>query len=332
MKCAVLRKVLLCALMAAILCGAGVCGCGKTDSSLKKPAIAIIEYKPGAWVDEVKEGFEVGMSLQGAAVKTVPLSAAGDPQRLRAIADEVTRGNYQMIFSLGTQATEEVFRKVKDKPLIFGAVMDPVAAGFFKKDLKHPLGNITGTQALWPYEAQFDTIRTLFPKLKKIGIVFNPNESNSRVSMNYIRAQCGKRDIRFVERAATTSSEVRAAVNAVLNKKIDLLFIPQDNTVQASSSDIIDLCQKKKVPVFTGNCEIVGQGALAAVGINYYELGMANAQQAAEILFQGKKAGEVPVAASEKGHFCFNQRAARNLGIVVPKEIEESAFKIYEYQ
>lgn len=332
MKCPVLRRVLLFVLMAALLCGS-VSGCGqKKEPSLKEePTIAIVEDRPVEWTDEVKHGFEFGMSWRHEAVKTVSLSAAGDPQRLRAIADDVARGNYQLVFSLGTQATEEVFRKLRNKPLIFGAVADPVAAGFFKKDLEHPLGNITGTQALWPYKAQFDMIRTLFPKLKQIGIVFNPNESNSQVSMNHIRAQCGKHNIRCVEMPATTTGEVRVAVNTLLNKKIDLLFIPQDNTAQASSRDIIGLCEKKKVPVFTGVCEIVEQGALAAVGVNYFELGKANAEEAAEILFQGKKAGEVPVATSEKSHFCFNQRVAKNLGVVVPEEIAESAFKIYEH-
>jgi len=332
MKCLVLKKVLLFALIVALLYAAGMWGFGKTAFSLKKPKIVIVQDKPEEWADELKEGFEAGLFRQGVDVETVFLFAAGDPQRLLAIADEATRGNYQLIFSLGTQATEAVFRKLKDKPLIFGAVTDPVGAGFFNKDLAYPSGNITGTQSLWPYEAQFDMMRTLLPKLKKIGIVFNPDESNSRLSLEYVKAQCGKRHINFVERPATMSSEIRAAVNALLDEKIDLLFIPQDNTVQASSRDIIDLCQKKKVPVFTGACAIVGQGALAAVGVNYYELGVANAQQAAEILFHGKKAGEVPVVALEKGHFCFNQRTARNLGIVVPKEIAESAFEIYGYQ
>jgi len=329
MKCPVLGKGILAAIVVGLLCVAGMWGCKKTASSSRVPKIAIVEDKPVEWANEMKAGFEVGISGHGVAVETISRSAEGNPQVLSTIADEVTKGNYQLIFSLGTQVTEAVFPKLENTPLIFGAVTDPVGAGFFKGDLHHPLGNVTGTQSLWPYEAQFDMMRTLFPRLKKIGIVFNPNESNSRVSVKYIRAQCGKRNIKFVERSATTSSEIRAAVNALLNEKIDLLFIPQDNTVQASSGDIINLCQKKKVPVFTGVCEIVELGALAAVGVNYFELGKANADQAVEILFNGKKAAEVPVVVPEKGQFCFNQRTVRNLGIVVPKDITERAFKIY---
>ena len=332
MKYKVFEKVVLFALMAGFLCIAGTWGCGKSGPSSKVPKIAIVEDKAVQWADEVKEGFKVGLLRQGVAVETVFRSAKGNPQSLSTIAEEVTKGNYQLIFTLGTQATEAVVPKLKNTPLIFGAVTDPVGAGLFDKDLQHPLGDITGTQTLWPYKAQFDMMKTLFPKLKKIGIVFNPDESNSRASVEYVREQCRKRKITLVERPATTATEIRNAVNALFEEKIDLLFIPQDNTVQASSRDIIDLCRKKRVPVFTGICEIVEHGALAAVGVDYYELGTANAGQAAEILFHGKKAAEMPVVVSEKGHFCFNARTARNLGIVVPEDIEKSAFKIYEPQ
>ena len=332
MKCPVCGKVILFAIVVVLFCVAGMWGCRKIGSSSKVPKIVIVEDKPVEWANHIKEGFKFGMSMHGVSVETISRSAEGNPQVLSAIADEVTKGDYQLIFSLGTQVTEAVFPKLKGTPLIFGAVTDPVGAGFFQKDLQHPLGNITGTQSLWPYEAQFDMMRTLFPKIKKIGIVFNPNESNSLVSVKYIKAQCGKRSIKFAKRSATMSSEIRAAVSALLNEKIDLLFIPQDNTVQASSSDIIDLCQKKKVPVFTGNCEIVALGALAAVGVDYFHLGMANADQAVEILVHGKNAANVPVVVPEKGQFCFNQTAAKRLGIVFPKDITERAFKIYGYQ
>lgn len=307
-------------------------GCSRTGSSPPKPKIAILEDKQLEWAGEMKDGFRFGLIQKGIDVETISRSAAGDSKTLSAISDELVNGDFLLIYSLGTQATQEVFQKTKTRPIIFGAVTDPVKAGFFEADLNHPLGNITGTEDLWPYTAQFDLIQTLLPKLKKIGIVYNSNESNSQVSVDCIKAECRKRNIRFVERTATTVSQVQKAVNALLNEGIGLLFIPSDNTVQAASLYIIERCESRKVPVFTGVCEIAEKGALAAVGVNYYDLGNANAQQAAEVISHGKQAREVPVIVAEKGNICVNLKAAKKLGIVVPKEILEKAAKIFQYQ
>jgi len=302
--------------------------------SSKTPKIAILQDKPQEWADALKLGFTEGLIEQGVdvgnSVVLVPRSATGDPQALSTIADSFVQGDYVLIYSLGTQSTQEIFNKTKTKPILFGAVTDPVKAGFFKEDLKQPLANITGTQDLWPYPAQFDLIKSLLPNIKRIGIVYNSSEINSQVSVGYIKTECQRRSIQLEQRTATAESEIQAAVAALLNQNIDLFFIPADNTAQTSSPTIIALCQQKKIPVFTGISGIVESGALATVGTNYYELGKVNARQAAEVLLHGKQARDLPVAIAEKGDTYINLKVAQSLGITVPDDILKKAFKVYK--
>lgn len=306
---------------------------GSCDNS-RIPKIAILQDKPQEWADALKLGFTDGLIEQGIDVGTnvvlVPRSATGDPQALSTIADSFVQGDYALIYSLGTQSTQEIFNKTKTKPILFGAVTDPVKAGFFKDDLKQPLGNITGTQDLWPYPAQFDLIKTLLPNIKRIGIVYNSSEINSQVSVAYIKAECQKRSIQLEQRTVTAESEIQPAVAALLNQNIDLFFIPADNTAQTSSPTIIALCQQKKIPVFTGISGIVESGALATVGTNYYELGKVNARQAVEVLRHGKQAKDLPVAIAEKGDTYINLKVAQSLGITVPDDTLKKAFKVYK--
>lgn len=305
---------------------------GSCDNS-RIPRVAILQDKPQEWADALKLGFTDGLIEQGIDVGTnvvlVPRSATGDPQALSTIADSFVQGDYALIYSLGTQSTQEIFNKTKTKPILFGAVTDPVKAGFFKDDLKQPLGNITGTQDLWPYPAQFDLIKTLLPNVKRIGIVYNASEINSQVSVAYIKAECQKRSIQLEQRTVTAESEIQPAVAALLNQNIELFFIPADNTAQTSSPTIIALCQEKKIPVFTGISGIVESGALATVGTNYYELGKVNARQAVEVLRHGKQAKDLPVAIAEKGDTYINLKVAQSLGITVPDDTLKKAFKVY---
>jgi putative ABC transport system substrate-binding protein len=298
------------------------------------PRIAILQDKPQEWADALKLGFTDGLVELGVDISKdvviVSRSGAGDPQALTTIAESFSQGRYALIYSLGTQSTQEVFSRAKSKPIIFGAVTDPIKAGLFKASLSQPLGNITGTQDLWPYPAQFDLIQALVPNIKKIGIVYNSSEINSQVSVNYIKSECQKRSIQLEERTITAESEIQTAVSAIISKGIQLFFIPADNTAQTASPSIISLCQQRKIPVFTGISGIVENGALGTVGTNYYELGKVNAKQAVEILLHGKEAKDLPVSIAEKGDIYLNLKAAKSLGILIPEDILKTAFKLYQ--
>jgi putative ABC transport system substrate-binding protein len=297
------------------------------------PRIAVVQDKPQEWADALKLGFDDGLREEGfEAGKNVVIihrSAAGDPQGLTNLAEAVARQDFAIVYSLGTQASQEIFRAIKNKPIIFGAVTDPVAVGFYSKSLSNPLRNITGSQDVWPYPAQFDLMKRLIPNLKKLGIIYNSSEINSQVSVDFIKHECNTRNILLVERTVTDESQISLASAALLDENIDALFIPADNTAQTSSQVIIAACMKKKVPVFTGISGIVEHGALGTVGTNYYELGKVNAAQAVQIL-RGKQARNIPVAIANKGDIYLNLATAGNLGISIPQEIIDKAVKTYK--
>lgn len=300
------------------------------ETSLR--AIAVLQAKPQEWADALKLGFGDGLREggieSGKDVVIVVRSAAGDPQGLTSLAVAMGKQDYAMVYSLGTQASQEAFRAIKDKSIIFGAVTDPVKAGFYSESLSNPLGNITGSQDLWPYPAQFDLMKKLVPHLDRLGIVYNSSEINSQISVDFIKQECEVRNISLAERAVTDESQISLATAGLLADEIDALFIPADNTAQTSSQVIIAACMRKKVPVFTGIPGIVKHGALGTVGTNYYELGKVNAKQAIRIL-SGQEARRIPVAIAETGDIYLNLETATELGISVPQDLVDKALKIY---
>jgi putative tryptophan/tyrosine transport system substrate-binding protein len=302
------------------------------NKSKQPPRIVIIQDKPQEWADALKLGFtegliELGLDV-GKDVIIISRSGSGDQMTFTNIAQTISKSDYQIIYTLGTQSSQELLNLTKEKNIIFGAVTDPIKAGLFKNNLQTPLGNITGSQDLWPYSAQFDLIKQLLPNIKKIGVIYSSSEINSQVSIDFIKIECKKRNIILEEKTVINESEVITAVNALINQKIDLLFIPADNTAQTSSSVILNACQNK-IPVFTGISGIVENGAIATVGTNYFELGKVNAKQAFQIIKNNKLAKEIPVAIAEKGDIYINLKVAKQLGIPIPEEIIKTAFKIY---
>lgn len=315
--------------LAALIC---LGGCDRSTPTAKR--IAIFQIKPQEWADALKLGFADGLQQQGLEVGrdvvVVTKSAAGDPLGITTLAQTLVKQNYAVIYALGTQASQEIFQVAgNDQPLIFGAVTDPVQTGFYDGNLDKPRKNITGTQDLWPYPAQFDLIKTLVPNIQKLGIVYNSSEVNSQVSVRFIKQECAKRQIQLLERTVTEDSQVSLAVAGLLDAGIQAFFIPADNTTQSNAQVIIAACMNRRIPVFTGIPGIVENGAVGTVGTNYYELGKVNAAQAAKIL-SGSPARQIPVQIADKGDLYLNMTSIKKLGLTVPEQLRKTALKVYE--
>lgn len=322
--------LLLCVFLAA---SALVVGCTSGVEREALPRVAILQDKAQEWADAMKLGFYDGLSEGGMEPGTdlivIVKSAAGDPTAMTALSESVAVGDYDVVFTLGTQASQIYFGVMKGGAMVFGSVTDPVKAGFYDGDLSQPLKNLTGTQDLWPYEAQFDLMRELLPNATTVGTVYNSGEVNSQVSLNFVKAEARRKQFAIVERTVTSQQEVDIAVASLLAEGVDALYIPADNTAQNASLVIIEAAMQKKVPVFTGISGIVENGALGTVGTNYYQVGKVNARQVIEIL-SGRPAAKVPVGVANKGDIYLNLVSARELGIRIPEEIRRRAFRIYE--
>lgn len=303
----------------------------KQDSSL--PQILIIQAKPQEWADALKLGFSDGLIEEnieiGKDVVIIARSAVGDPQGLTGLARSAAKQNYKLIFTLGTQASQEAFSAIRNTPIIFGAVTDPVAAGFFDKSLDNPKGQITGSQDLWPYPSQFELIKTLIPTAQKIGILYNSSEVNSQISVGFIKKECNRLNFNLIERTVVDEAGIILALQGLIDQGIDAMFIPADNTAQTASNLIISACDKKNIPVFTGIPGIVENGALGTVGTNYYQLGKVNANQAKRILL-GEQANQIAVSIADKGDLYLNLKAAKKLNIEIPENLLSEAIKVYK--
>lgn len=296
------------------------------------PEVVVLQDKPQEWADALKLGLADGLLEQGLTpgreINVIYHSAAGDPLTFDSLSRAIVNARPVAIYTLGTQSTQKIVALKPKSAVVFGAVTDPVGAGFYKDNLQQPRSEITGTQDLWPYPAQFKLIKQLVPGAKSVGILYNSSEVNSQVSVEHIREQAKLHGLRLIEKTVSDATQVQLAVDSLIQTPVNVLFIPADNTVQAAAQMVIARATPAAVPVFTGIPGIVEQGALGTVGTNYYELGKVNAQQIADIV-NGKKASEVPVQIADTGDLYLNLKAAAALSVTVPDDLKRRAVKLY---
>src|SRR6516225_9564161 len=79
----------------------------------------------------------------GRNVRMDPRWGGGDPNRIRALAQELVDLQPDIIVTGGTPATVALQRETRTIPIVFASVADPVVSGIVPR-LNQPGGNITG--------------------------------------------------------------------------------------------------------------------------------------------------------------------------------------------
>src|SRR5262245_10036336 len=118
-------------------------------------------------------GYEDGKNL-----KFVYEGAKGDPAAADRIAREFARSKPDVIVPISTPSALSVVRATIGTPVVFAAVTDPLGAKVVQ-DMHEPGGNVTGVSDLSPVRSHINLIQAITPGAHKIGVLFNPVESNS---------------------------------------------------------------------------------------------------------------------------------------------------------
>jgi len=271
--------------------------------------------------DELKaEGFEDGKNL-----KFVYESAQGNPGTAVQIAQKFVGENPSVIVPISTPSAQAVIAATSDIPVVFTAVTDPLGAKLIS-NLEKPGGNVTGMSDLSPVGKHVDLIRQIVPAAKKIGVPYNPGEANSVTLLKLLKEKAAASGMEVVEAAAPKSADVQAAAQSLVGK-VDVIYVPTDNTIVSALEAVIGVGIDNKLPVFAGDTDSVKRGAIAAVGFDYYDVGRQTGKIVARIL-KGEKPGDIAVQSVEITQLFVNPGAAQKMGVTIPDAVISQAKEV----
>jgi putative ABC transport system substrate-binding protein len=294
-------------------------GNGSAEGKSYRIAISQIVEHPS--LDATREGFLA--ALKDAGIEegknlTVDFNTAqGDPSNNLAIAQKIAADKFDLVLGIATPSAQALVQNVKNAPIVFSAVTDPVAAGIVS-DLQHPGGSVTGASDTNPEATTklVDFIASNFPNVKTIGIVINEGETNAVVMAKKAEEELAKKNIKVIKAPVTNTSEVKQAAESLVGRA-DAIYITLDNMVVSGVDAIIQVAKKNKIPFFSADRDTVEKGAIATVGFKYYDHGYQTGQMAADILLNGKNPGDMPVLMQQKLDVILNVKAAPEYGIEV---------------
>ena len=300
-----------------------------------KVGVTVIVSHPA--LDNVQKGFEDALKDAGLDVEYDYQNAQGDMQNALAIAQKfATDDSITLIHAIATPTAQAAVKMIKDKPIVYDSVTDPVGAGLVKSF--EPDGkNVTGLSDAWDIHKQISTYIQLVPNAKKWGTIYNAGDQNSVNSVSRTKAAMEKLGLDFTEMPVANSNEVYAAAQTLVNK-VDAIYITSDNTAVSAFEAIAKACNNSKTALFAGDVGSVERGAILALGYNYRKTGYAAGEMAVEILKDGKNPGDMASirVADIEGilELHLNLKAAKAQGVPISPEFVEkvkaSGGKVWE--
>jgi len=261
-----------------------------------------------------KEGF-----IQGKNLNILFENAQGQIPNTISIAKKFAGKNPDVIVAIATPSAQAVSKSAPNVPLVFSAVTDPVGAGLVKT-LNKPGSNATGVSDLSPVHYHLELVKTIVPSIKRIGVIYNSGEANSMTLVNLLKKAALSNNIKVVEAIALKSSEVLTSARSLIGK-VDAIYIPTDNTVVSAFEAVVKVGQDAMIPVFAGDTSSVKRGAVAALGFDYYDVGLQTGKMVADVL-NGAKVGSIDVQTVTKLKLSVNLKAASKMGVKIPSILQ----------
>lgn len=280
-------------------------------------------------LDAMRNGVLDRLKERGVDVVANVHIAQGNPATNVQIISQIMGERPDLVVAIATPGAQAAAQKIKDMPILFTGITDPVSAGLVK-DLQNTGGkNITGMSDFSPMDKHVALIKEVVPSAKTIGVIYNAGEPNSVVLVDVLRKEAEKVGFGVEEATIANSSGVYPAAKSLVGR-CDVIYIPLDNTAVSALESAIKICRQNKLPLIVGDVDSVARGAIAAVAVDYYKMGLQTGDMACKILMEGVKPGDMPVEFLNDLNLHVNKKAAASMGVTLPENTVKRAAKVIE--
>jgi putative ABC transport system substrate-binding protein len=291
--------------------------------------IGIVQLAEHPALDDARRGFEDGLKELGVNAEINYKNAQGDIPTTLTISQKFVNDKSDLIYAIATPAAQSAKQAAANIPLLFSAVTDPVKSGLVDDWIKVGV-NVTGTSDLVEQTAeQLRMFKVIDPSIKKIGIIYNTNESNSEIQIEEVKRVASSEGLEIITMGVSNVNELPQTLESLI-KKVDALYNISDNLV-ANSVELVSnkLLEHNMISISAEESQVTG-GILITNGLSYYELGKQTSKMAKQILVDGVDIKDIPVGLAEKTSTTVNMKTLKALGLDESLPLFKDATKVGE--
>jgi putative ABC transport system substrate-binding protein len=251
-------------------------------------------------------------------------------EMLPKLAAELVARRPDVIFAPPTPAAVAAKQATQTIPIVFGAVSDPVGSGLVTS-LARPGGNVTGmstTASLAPKRVEF--LREILPGVKRIGMLGDLNDPITKITQQALEPLAASLGLTLIYAEAANPVDFEAAVARLVADRVEAIYLV-GNAILAYNmrARLIELANQKRISVSAGNSRIADAGALFAYSASVADV-LRRAALPVDKILKGAKPADLPVEQPTLLELVVNLKAARALGITIPRTILLRADRVIE--
>jgi putative ABC transport system substrate-binding protein len=251
----------------------------------------------------------------------------GKPELASVEAAALVKSGVDLLYTDGEDVTRAARQATSAIPIVFVDVGDPVAAGIVAS-FNRPGGNITGVSAMLTEltPKRLETLKALVPTLRRVWAVYHTDDLSSRSAARKAAEMAAQLRLELLDRGVRTLDELVSTLRGL--QPGDGVLAPFSTSLDIPGI-ILDLQLGNRVPAVFTNHFWVQAGGLVSYGADMSDQG-AQAARLVEKILRGAKPRDLPVEATTKIELAINLKAARHLGVTVPKDILLRAAQVFE--
>jgi ABC-type uncharacterized transport system substrate-binding protein len=231
------------------------------------------------------------------------------------------RENASLIYALTTAIITIAKSATTKTPIVFTIGSDPVTGGLVDSFPK-PGGRLTGVH--YPVRdltaKRLEILKEILPKINRVLTYYDPTNRVAAEGAVMARAEGKRLSIRLIEYHVSSVNELQRELQKLKHEDADAFFFTPDPMVGSQAQLIIDTAKAKKLPSMFQEQTLVVNGALAAYGQNYREIGRLSARYVQQVL-NGASPKDMKIETVDSVELAINLQTAKQLGITIPPQL-----------
>jgi len=256
--------------------------------------------------------------------------AAGQPDRLPALAAELVRLKVDMIITFLNHETLAAQRATASIPIVMLRGIYPEQAGLIAS-LAHPGGNVTGT-TVGPVTAgkYLELLKEAVPKLTRVAILLDPTFPGLAVAGQQVEAEARKLGLTLTQIEVQHPDDVEKALARVQKERPGALWVLSVGAVGgARVRQVIAFATKERLPTIFPARFFAEVGGFMSYAADREDLARRAAAYVDRIL-KGAKPADLPVEQPTKFELVINLKTAKALGLTIPPSLLQRADQVIE--
>jgi putative ABC transport system substrate-binding protein len=244
----------------------------------------------------------------------------GENEPLANLAAELVRLNVDLIVAFGTPTTRAAQRATTAIPIVTVFAGDPVGSGLVAS-LGRPGANVTGIANLNVEinAKRVDLLVTTLPNISRVAALLNPTNPTYAANLAALQSASRKAKVTLLPSTASTLTEIEGAFPLMRQQNAEALIVQTDSIFLANARQVAEHAARLRLPVI-GTRALVDFGALMSYEPNM-RASFVRAATYVDKILKGANPADMPVEQPTKLDLTVNLRAARSLGISIPREI-----------